>query len=385
MLGRLVRSLGFWIGITVFGVVLLGICLSAAHWGWLQGGTSNTSNAAVVRNVALVVGGLVAILVALWRSLVAEHHATAAKRQSETGERAYLNERYRQAASMLGDSELPVRLGGIFALERLAKDHPAEFPQEAVKLLLEFVRTPPTLREPQPNVWDGWLQIERPATRQDVQVAVDTIGELVRLDRSQDNEEKWWRRLDLHDAQLCGVDLSEVWLVRANLRNANLMFACLERMPLQNAQLQRANCRQARLGHADLSGAEMNDADFSEVRACGTKFVGAEMPKSMVNADLEEADLTDAVFPNTDLTGAKLRDAIVTGAKFRGWGYSITHAGVHEAEDGELRITQEQLDEAAADPDRPPTLSPHPVGDTEPRKRLVWRGKAPTSGDARDE
>ena len=39
----------------------------------------------------------------------------------------YVNERYRQAASMLGDRELPVRLGGIFALERLAEDHTVEF------------------------------------------------------------------------------------------------------------------------------------------------------------------------------------------------------------------------------------------------------------------
>ena len=84
------------------------------------------------------------------------------------------------------------RLGEVIhsrRLGRLAEDHPAEFRQEAVKLLLEFVRSPPVQQEPQPNVWDGWRQIERPATRQDVQVAVDAIGEMDRLNRSQGNEE----------------------------------------------------------------------------------------------------------------------------------------------------------------------------------------------------
>ena len=157
---RAVASLGFWVGAAVLAVVSLGVVLSVSYWGWLQGETSETSNAASVRNIALVVGGIVAILIALWRSLVAERQAAAATRQAEIGERTYLNERYRQAASMLGGSELPVRLAGIFALERVAEDHPDEFRLEAIKLLVEFVRTPPVMDEPQPKVRDGWLQLE---------------------------------------------------------------------------------------------------------------------------------------------------------------------------------------------------------------------------------
>ena len=373
------KSLGFWVGISVAGVVSLGICLSVAHWGWLRQGTEFTSNAAVVRNIALVVGGGVAILIALWRSLVAEQHATAAKRQSEIGGRTYLNERYRQAASMLGDSELSVRLGGIVALERLAEDHLAEFQHEAFKLLLEFVRSPPDLKQPQPKVWDGWLQLERPATRQDVQAAINMIAKLERLPHIRDDA--WLLSLlDLSGAQLCGVNLNELSLNRAHLENANLMFTCLEGKDLTGAQLQYANCRQARFERADLSGAEMSDADFSGVRARNCTFRGATMPAKMVDAVLEKADLTDSIFPNTDLTGADLSDANLTGADLRGRFYWIDRAGKHGTEHRDVRITQAQLDEAVADPDRPPNLSLHPVGNTEPRKRLVWQGKAPSSG-----
>lgn len=148
MLARLVDSLGFWVAFSVAAVVSLGVFLSIANCGWLHGGTNRTGNSDTVRNVALVVGGIVTILLALWRSVVAERQATAAQRQSEVGERTYLNERYRQAASMLGDDEVTVRLGGIVALERLAEDHPVEFRHEAFKLLLEFVLTPPAFRSP---------------------------------------------------------------------------------------------------------------------------------------------------------------------------------------------------------------------------------------------
>ena len=77
MLVRLVRSLGFWVAIAVVGVITLGVVLSFTYWDWLQGGTDRSGNGDTVRSVALVVGGIVAILLALWRSVVAERQATA--------------------------------------------------------------------------------------------------------------------------------------------------------------------------------------------------------------------------------------------------------------------------------------------------------------------
>ena len=102
------------------------------------------------------------------------------------------------------------------------------------------------------------------------------------------------------------------------------------------------------------------------------------MPAKMIGAFLDEADLTEAVFPDTDLTGATLRAANLTGADFRGQSYQIDHAGLHAADDDSIRISQEQLDESVADADRPPAFSVRTVADGEPPKRLVWRGKVPS-------
>ena len=43
---------------------------------------------------------------------------------------------------MLGSGVLSVRLGGIYALERLAKEHPEEYHIQIMELLCSFVRHP---------------------------------------------------------------------------------------------------------------------------------------------------------------------------------------------------------------------------------------------------
>ena len=65
--------------------LLAGVLLSAIFWGWPK----SESNASTIRNVALVGGGVVAVLLAMWRSMVAE-------RQADTAQQGLLNERYQQ-------------------------------------------------------------------------------------------------------------------------------------------------------------------------------------------------------------------------------------------------------------------------------------------------
>lgn len=373
---RLVTSLGWWVALSVVAVVSVGALGTVVYWDWMRDGTGAFNNSAHIRNAALVVGGVVAILLALWRSLVAERQATAARRQSETAERAYVNERYRQAAEMLGHGELPVRLGGLFALKRLARDHPAEFRQEVLELLVEFVRSPPAGQQDQPMVWDMWLRLERPAVRQDVQAAAIAIVTMVNSTVDQEDT-TLQQALDFREAKLCSVDLTGLRLCGADLRNADLTFARLDRADLGDAQLQGANGRYARLTEANLFGADMSDADFSDAHAFDATFCTAVMPARMVNARLCEADFTGAKFRNTDLSGADLHRANLSAAQFAGTRYWISHAGPHEGKPEDVRISQEQLDEAVADPEQPPNLVRLSILDESTGKPLVWRGKAP--------
>ena len=135
-----------WILALVVLLVVCGVVLSFVFWDWLTNGESGSST---IRNLGLVLAGIIALPLAIWRGVVADRQASAAQRQAETAleqadtaQRGLLNERYQQGAEMLGSGVLAVRLAGVYALERLAKESPCEYHVQIMKLFCEFVRDP---------------------------------------------------------------------------------------------------------------------------------------------------------------------------------------------------------------------------------------------------
>ena len=117
----------------VVAVVLLvfGVVMVCQHWEWIV----TESGSTIIRNLGLVIGGLIAIGFGIWRGVVAS-------RQAKTSQRGLLNERYQKGTEMLGSEVLSVRLGGIYALQRLAEDDPVQYHVQIMRLLCAFVRNP---------------------------------------------------------------------------------------------------------------------------------------------------------------------------------------------------------------------------------------------------
>ena len=61
-----------------------------------------------------------------------------AERQADTARLSLLNERYLKGAEMLGSEVLSVRLGGIYALQRLAEEHPGHYHLQVMNLFCAF-------------------------------------------------------------------------------------------------------------------------------------------------------------------------------------------------------------------------------------------------------
>ncbi len=202
---------------------------------------------------------------------------TLSRRTFELTEQGQVTDRYTKAVEQLGSKELDVRIGGIYALERIARnsvrDHPA-----VTEVLTAFILE--HSREPWPPGDHAASPEERP-TRPDVQAAVTVVG---RRDAKRDIQP-----IDLTGADLIGARLDKAYLVGARLRGADLILAFLRGTDLRGAYLDGADLRRADLGGADLRGTHF--------------FV----------ADLRGADLTGA-----DLTGAGLGDAQLDAAKLTG-------------------------------------------------------------------
>ena len=151
-------------------------------------------------------------------------------------------QRYANAMALLGHEMIEVRLGGIYALERLARESQADH-GPIIEVLAAFVRS----RAP----WnDGEAAPQRPAA--DVQAVLSVLGRrTAAFDPSQGH-------VDLH-----GTSLARAYLPFANLAGAFLYEANLEGAVLQNADLRGAWAWRARLNGAVLDGAQLQGADLT--------------------------------------------------------------------------------------------------------------------------
>ena len=151
-------KLGLLALLLLAAAVALGVWSLINFWDWLQTGPDGPkSGSTTVRNLGLVIGGVAAILLAVWRSRVAERQAGAAQSQSDTAQQSLLHERYQRGAEMLGSKVLTVRLGGIYALQRLAAEHPEQYHVQITQLFCAFAQHPTKDEriKPKPDAKEG--------------------------------------------------------------------------------------------------------------------------------------------------------------------------------------------------------------------------------------
>jgi hypothetical protein len=162
----------------------------------------------------------------------------ATREQTALSEQGQITDRYGKAVEQIGRQDadnLQIRLGGIYALERLAQDSPRDQPT-IIEVLSAFVRasTTPALPDPCPDD----PAIRGPAA--DVQAALTALG----------------RRNPNHDGNT-RVDLRRACLAFAELVGAHLAGAELIDTELVGADLSGADLSDARLEFADLAVARL--------------------------------------------------------------------------------------------------------------------------------
>lgn len=278
-----------------------------------------------------------------------------------------VTDRYTKTIEQLGSDKLDVRIGGIYALERIARDSARDHPT-VMEVLTAFIREHSHEQLPAPQ---SRSQSTPPTTRPDVQAAVTVVG---RRDEKLDI-----RRADLSGADLRGANLSGAFLggftlmtrsdvtlatrsavapprlrddgrrfrsgfrgfirarrrftfytfgadlSRADLSSADLRYADLNGADLTSANLSdgnlsradlsRAHLNGADLTRADLGGANLSSADLSGAHLDGARIDGARLAWALLTgADLTGADLTGADLTDANLTGANLSSADLSGA-----------------------------------------------------------------------
>jgi len=370
---KLLKDSRFWIGVGISALGVVSIALVISFWDSLTSGSSETiSRSETIRNLALIIGGFLAFVFALWRARVAGYQADAARGQVETARQGLLNERYQRGAEMLGSGVLAVRLGGIYALQQLASQHAETYHVQIMRLFCAFIRNPP-----KDDLLDKGTYFEgewhSPVVREDVQAAITAIGTR-NVDHIRLETESGFV-LDLRRARLKLAHLQHHRLDRANLSSADFHQANLEGVSLENASLDRADLSSSNLTSANLRGSSCSHVIAHKATAVESNLKGANLEGSLwSHANLEGSSLSSAILKGVDLTGAKLAGADVSCAAF-GVGsrrFDDYQLGMMYTRQLYTSLTQAQLNEAVVSGGRPPRI---PIGtkDSQTDAQLVWQ------------
>ncbi len=235
--------------------------------------------------IAQILGGF-ALLLGLYFTYqnvkVAQDNAKIAQRNLWLTEEGNITDRFSKAVELLGSDKLDIRLGGIYALERIALDSQKDH-WTVMEVLTAFVRG----NAPRP---DKPFEDNR---REDIQAIMTVIGR------------KKWGKTEIQRLNLYSVNLTGYFLEEANLKRANL-----SRSKLVGAYLGKANLVKAILKVTDLSSADLRVADLTGADLQGANLSDAELNEANLSeADLTSANLKETYLEMTNLSETKLKFA----------------------------------------------------------------------------
>jgi uncharacterized protein YjbI with pentapeptide repeats len=254
------------------------------------------------------------------------------RNRQEIDRQAQITDRYTKAIDQLGSDRVDVRIGGIYALERLALDSDRDHPV-VMEVLTAFVREHSREQAPAPPTpGQAPSATQEHAVRPDIQAAITVIGRRhVTYDKGKIDlsgaylagadfvlragvanfSGSNFSNADLTGANLAGANFGNVLLTGANLDGANLTGATLTGANLSRANMSGANLSEANLVNARLISVNLSGAFLGNANLTSATVVAATVSRSFLGA----ANLANSNLTGTDLAEADLSDANLTGAR----------------------------------------------------------------------
>jgi hypothetical protein len=282
VLRRIWQEYRAWI---IAGVVFAGVVALAG--GWLL------KHSEEIRNLMLSVG----VGAAIFGGWVAYQRSQTDRMRVDTDRLRQVTDSFAKAVELLAHDDRSVRLGAIYALERIARQNRDEH-WPIMETLTAYVRerSAPMNR---PDEAEGVPPSDEPTLPAplDIKAVFTVLGR--RMVEHERGARGRMRRLNLTGAYLVkaepdhppGRAFDGVVLIGADLREA---------------YLERASLRGANLAGANLEGADLSRADLEWAWSKGANFEGAWFLKAKLGrANLEGADLSGADLAGADLSTAK--------------------------------------------------------------------------------
>jgi uncharacterized protein YjbI with pentapeptide repeats len=377
----------FFLFIAISGVVALWQLLAPIWTGSLPAPiTAGTDTGAELRGRLLVIGALLTTPFLIWRLIVGHWAARAAQAQARIAQETTRNTLFTKAIEQLGAvreekttvttkdanglvtssteqsafrPNTEVRLGAIYALEKLARDD-LDMHWPIMETLCAYVReNAGVANHPSDEaiaVFSGdYLSLDanqqeirdrfkrdcgRPSV--DVQASISVIGrrtssqkyyETRRREDPNTNIKNAWR-LDLRSCNLSNINFSGLDFSEALFNDSSLNFCSFEKSRLNNSSFISASAIETRynntiitgtrfhgahLEQAYFGGAKINEASFTSSKMAHANFSETEISESkFVWADLMEVQFDRSTFKNVEFRRARLSGASFDETRIEG-------------------------------------------------------------------
>jgi len=225
------------------------------------------------QTLATIIGGMVVLAGGYLTWL----NVQVAQKNAKIAEDKLITDRFTAAVNNLstaGDDKMATRLGGIYALERIARDS-AEDHWTIMEVLTAYVRDKrpwdATAKHDEDDKLTASTELATPRRLPtDIQALLTVIGKR-NVEYDKDN------LLTLDNADLAYADLRELNFAKADFHFVNLVLADLRGADLHNANILATNLSGAYLVGANLRGASLQLSTLRRVDLSGANLEGVDV------------------------------------------------------------------------------------------------------------
>jgi len=254
-------------------------------------------------------------------------------RNSATTREVWITDRLGRAVQQLTSKKLAVRLGGIYALGRIAADSRRDHPS-IVEILSSYI-----------HERTRWNRPEGHQSRFDVVNRRESW-----VDPEATERQFKWAKPDIQAALVMlaqrrvAFDVERIRLGGCNLAGAGVPSGDLSRASLDGSNFEHSGLARVRLVGVSaydtvFDDAALSEADFQDATLVKARFRGADLRRANLRgANLTAADFIDANLSEAVLDGADVDSAIFSGAQLKGTSMKGTRAAkAHGLSSGKMR------------------------------------------------
>ena len=233
--------------------------------------------------IVAAAGAIIGYIIAIARNLISDN-------QNKISEQGRIAEQISRAIDQIGaykqnfdnnkdnKPNIEARVGGIYSLERIAKDSDGDY-KKIMDILCAYVRVTAPIEESEPA---NPLKKENPKIkiREDIQAAIDVLG-------TKKGALMLWNRdkfrVNLENCDLSNYRFSEL---KFNTYTDSKSGAIFDKSLFHRAEFHRAD-----LSYVSFDGADLTEANFEYTKLIGARFEGTIFKDTEVHsADLSKAE-----------------------------------------------------------------------------------------------